>query len=636
MSWLLFSRKNKPRALNKLDYQLVKKAQTHTIPALAQVKYLFHFLSEKEKRIFNVCLVIAVVSMFALAALFLSGHLSLIPKPGGEYSEAIIGQPKFLNPVYASANDADDDISSLIYAGLFRYNKDGNIEPDIAESYSISTDTKSYDVKIRRNIRFADGEPLTANDVMYTIDLIQNPKVASPLLTAFQGVILERVNDYEVRFTLKAPFAPFLQTLTVGILPEHVWNASDPENLRLSKNNLQPVGAGPWQFSKLIKDSTGRIDSLTLSRNNQYYGEKSWFQTLRFKFFDEYGSALEALRSQSIDALPFLPKGSTSRLNNKYLNFYQLQLPEYTALFFNSAYQPNLKNDDVRLALAKAIDKNAIITKALDGLAKPIDSPFLPGSLGYDKNNKRIETNIDEANTLLDKKWTRLSPEEYFNLRLDALIKDMQKNTSSTISADDEKNIENLIRSEMDSNQLFYRKDKDSNILRLVITTADTEEYGKVAEQIAINWEQVGIKTSIEKIATGRLTRESIKNRTYDVLLYSEIVGGDPDPFPFWHSSQTEFPGLNLAGFSDRNADKLLESGRATTDTAARANLYRKFQDILVENVPAVFLYSPIHTMAINKEIQGVTFGVLKTPADRYAELSKWYIKTKLKWKSEP
>ncbi len=633
MSRLFFSQKNKPRALNNLDYQLVKKNQTHSVPALAQAKYLFHFLSKKEKIFFTACFAAATISVFALAGLFLINHLMMIPNAGGEYSEAMIGQPKFLNPVFASASDVNNDISSLIYAGLFRYDQEGNTVPDLAESFSISTDTKSYDIKIRRNIRFADGEPLTANDVMYTIDLIQNPKVASPLLQAFQGVTMARVNDYEVRFTLKAPFAPFLGTLTVGILPEHIWSESGPEGLHLSKNNLQPIGAGPWQFMKLVKDSTGRIDSLTLSRSNRYFGEKPLFQALRFKFFDEYGSALEALRSQSIDAISFLPKDSTARLNNKYINFYQLQLPEYTALFFNSAYQPSLKNDDVRLALTKAIDKNTIISKALDGLAKPISSPFPEGSLGYDENTKRIETNVNDAMALLDKKWTRIAPEEYFNLRRDALIKETQKNSSSTLSAADDKNIKNAIRSEMDPAQLFYRKDKENNILQITITTADTEEYGRVAEQIALMWETIGVKTSVERVATGQLARESIKDRAYDVLLYSEIVGGDPDPFPFWHSSQIEFPGLNLAGFSDRAADKLLEDGRAAADNAARKELYKKFQNILVDSVPAVFLYSPIHTMAINKEIKGVTFGAIKFPADRYSKLSNWYIKTKLKWK---
>ncbi|MEK7625654.1 MAG: ABC transporter substrate-binding protein [Patescibacteria group bacterium] len=508
MSWPLFSRKDKPRASSNFDYQLVKKTQSNAIPTLAQTKYLFHFLSKREKLIFSICLSVAAVCTLALIGLFLSDQLVLVPKAGGEYSEALIGQPKYLNPIYASASDVDADISSLIYSGLFRYDSAGNLATDLAESFTVSTDTKSYDIKLRQNIRFGDGETLTANDVMYTIDLIQNPKAASPLLPSFQGVSLERINDYEVRFTLKAAFAPFLSALTVGILPEHLWNNSSPESLQLSKNNLQPIGTGPWQFSRLVKDSTGRIDSLTLTPNNEYYGDKPWFRTIRFKFFDEYGGALEALRSQSIDGLSFLPRMDNPRLNNKFINFYKLQLPEYTALFFNSAYQPTLKNDDTRLALAKTINKNLLVKNALNDQGSPVDTPFLSGSLGDNKGMKQIETNIDEANTLLDKNWTRIPPEEYFNLRRDAMRKDLQKTTSSTISDNDDALIGNAIRAEMDPAQLFYRKDKSGNILQLTITTADTEEYSQVAEQIASRWELVGIKTSVEKVAAGRLARE--------------------------------------------------------------------------------------------------------------------------------
>ena len=634
MSRLLFSRKNKPRASNNFDYQLVKKTQNRSIPALSQAKYLFHFLSKPEKIIFNACLAIASASIVALLGLFLYNHLSFIPRTGGEYSEALIGQPKYLNPIYASASDIDNDISSLVYAGLFRYDETGGLVPDLAESFTISTDTKSYDIKIRPDIRFADGQPLTANDVMFTIDLIQNPKVASPLILAFQGVSLERLGDHEVRFTLKAPFAPFLSSLTVGILPEHVWSASNPESLQLSKNNLQPIGAGPWQFQKMIKDTTGRIDSLTLIPNDEYYGGKPWFRTLRFKFFDEYGGALEALRSQSIDGLSFLPRMQNLRLNNKYINFYELRLPEYSALFFNSAYQPMLKNDDVRLALAKATDKDAIILNALEGLGEPIDSPFLYHDHSDDDKSKKIEMNFEEANTLLDKGWTRLLPEEYFTLRHNSLAKDFQKTSSSTLTPTEEENIGNAIRSEMDPTQLFYRKDKSNNILELTITTADTEEYGRVAEQIAMMWKTIGVKTLIEKVATGRLSRETIKNRAYDILLYSEIIGSDPDPFPFWHSSQTEFPGLILAGFSDRAADKLLEEARAAADDDTRLDRYQKFRNLLTDNIPAIFMYTPIHIMAVNKEIKNVTFGIMNTPADRYSEISKWYLKTKLKWKN--
>lgn len=621
------------RTGSALDYKLVQKVRSHTIPRPSQLKYLFRFLSPFEKIVFNVCLTVALLSILGLSGKYLSDHLSTIPKEGGEYSEALIGEPKYINPIFASASDVDQDLSSLVYAGLFRYSKSGELIPDIAESFEIATDTKTYDIKLKNNIKFADGEPLTAGDVLYTFDLIQNPEVSSPLFPAFQGVKIERVNDYEVRFILKAPFAPFLHSLTVGILPEHLWADISPAAIRLTKNNLQPIGAGAWQFSKLVKDAGGRIDSLTLMRNDKYYSDKSLFKTLRFKFFTDYSGALEALRSQSVDALSFLPDVANLKINNRNIGFYNFELPEYTAIFFNQTYQPILKNDDVRLALFKAIDKDKIVREALSGFGKTIVSPFLPGQVGYNPTLTATSSNPEDANALLDKKWNRVQPEDYFDLRYNALTKELAKSSSTTVSEVDKQRISDLIRAEMSSGQEFYRKDKDNNILQITLTTADSEEYSRVAALIAKMWENIGVKVNIQKMSPNRLVREAVKNRTYDAVLYSEIVGADPDPYPFWHASQTDYPGLNLSLYSDRTVDKLLEDARATVDNKQRANLYQKFQTELTKNIPAIFLYSPLHTMAINKEIRGVSLDTINSPADRYADLSHWYVKTALKWK---
>jgi peptide/nickel transport system substrate-binding protein len=629
MPRLFLRSKNSGSRINALDYKLVKQTQRHSVPRPAQIKYLFHFLSAKEKLFFNISFGVALLGAIGLVGVFLASHLAILPASGGEYSEAIIGQPKYINPIYATASDVDQDLTSLTYAGLFRHSGP-TLEPDLAEDFSINTDTKTYNIKIRRDARFADGKPVTASDVIYTFDLIQNPEAGSPLLPAFQGVKIERVNDFEVRFTLKAPFAPFLDTLTVGILPEHIWGQMSPTSIRLAANNLQPVGAGPWQFNKMMKDASGRIDSITFTQN-EYYKDRPYFKTLRFKFFDEYGSALEAIRSQNVDALSFIPASTNIHLNNKSIGLYNLQLPEYTALFFNQVNQPLLKDQTVREALLRATDKQSIVDGALQGLGSVINSPLLPGSLGYSGEAKQSTTSIDDANAELDKKWNRIEPEEYFKLRYAAVLKELGI-TSTTTSTVNEQQINDSIRAEMDPEQPFFRKDKDNNILQLTITTGDSEEYTRVATLLAKMWEKIGVKTSIQKVGTNQLIRESVKNRSYDVLLYSEVTGSDPDPFPFWHSSQTEFPGLNLAGFTDRNADKLLEEGRATVDLATRAQKYSQFADILSSEIPAIFLYSPTHIMAINKEIRGVVIPPLNAPSDRYSGLSTWYLKTKLKW----
>ena len=631
-----FLRPNKDRkSLNAFDYKLVKHAQSRSFPVPAQLKYLFHFLSKREKTVFLSSFALAIVGLMLLSGVFIQKHLELLPAEGGEYSEAMVGQPKLINPLFASVNDVDQDISALVYPGLFRFS--GRVLlPDLAESYSVSTDTKTYFIKIKSGIKFADGKPLTADDVIYTFDLIQNRETASPLSAAFRDVKIERTDDLGVNFILKEPFAPFLENLTIGILPEHIWSEVSPNSIRLAKNNLQPLGAGPWQFSKVIKDSTGRVDTLILARNEHYFGNKPYFQTIRFKFFDEYGSAEEAVKSQNVDAISFLPGNGVAKFKNSKLNFFDLSLPEYTALFFNPTGAPDLKDRDLRIALTKAINKTYITDILLKDRAFAIDSPFLPGNVGFSADIKKIGFNPEEANQLLDKKWTRLQPEEYFKLRETTLLKELSREKPSSTEAvqkQDAENISALIRSEMDADQTFFRKDKDNNILEITITTGDSEDYGKVAEEIAKYWKAVGVRTTVEKLPSGRLLREPIKNRSYDALLYSEVTGNDPDPYPFWHSSQTESPGLNLAAFSDRNADKLLEDGRAASSTDARTQNYLKFQNILTDEAPAVFLYSPIHIMAVNREIKGVEMLPLNNPSDRYANFDKWYLKTRIHWK---
>lgn len=629
-----------------LDHKLVKSTQASFIPRASQLKYLGHFLSPLEKRLAIIFSVISLISGIAALVLLVSSHLTLLPKEGGEYAEAMIGQPKLLNPLYASLSDVDTDLTSLLYAGLFHFNGEGKIEPYLAETHTVSTDQKTYEVTLRPNLVWSDGEPLTADDVIFTFESIQNPEVNSPLLPAFQGVVIERVNDRVVRFTLKDAFAPFISSLTVGIIPMHVWGEVSPTNLKLAKQNLQPVGAGAWQFSKLFKNETGQIDSYTMVRNERFFGTKPYIKSLKFTFFSEYREAVEAMRTHNALGLSFMPHALEEKLNTRTVATYPVKLPQYTTLFFNESSAPDLKNDDVRLALAQAVDKNRIVAEALRGYGSPIESPILEGQIGYHPDVKKIDIGSDKANETLEKKWSKIQPEDYFKLTSELFIKNSQteidafkKANSSTPEKGVEyeeqikKDIADTVRKNMDPGQTFYRKNKDNDILELTITTVDTPEYSKTAELVADMWQAVGVKTNVQKV-NAQIMREIIKKRNYQVLLYGEILGYDPDPYPFWHSSQSEYPGVNLSGYSNRDADKVLEQARVTTDDKKREELYKKFQEYVQADIPAIFLYSPIHTLAISQQVQGVTIKTMNNPADRFSALTNWYIKTKWQWKS--
>lgn len=644
MSWnfsSLFARlktAKKSGPSSSLDLKLLRQIKPGGLPTWAQFKYLNNFLSPLERRTMYSAVTLLVLTFFGWGVYAVSANSVLSPKYGGEYSEGLVGQPKYINPLFASTNDIDADISSLIYSGLFKY-ENKKIVPDLAEKFVIGADNKTYDVKLKKGLKWSDGEPITTDDILFTFETLQNVETGSPLITAFQGVTAEKTEVDTVRFTLKTPYAPFLDSLTVGILPEHIWSDIPPSNIRLAKFNIQPIGSGAWKFDKMVKDNSGSIQNYSLTGNENYYGKKPYLKSVTFKFYTDYDEAVSALRSQNILGLGFVPHDLKEKAGGKNLNITQLQLPQYTALFFNQTALPALKDDDLRIALEKAINKDIIIKEALDGDGISINAPILPGNLGYNSSTKIIATDINSANEILDKTYPRIQPEEYFKIRHEEIIKSLTppeqtKTTTSTESTTttptiDEAKISELIRSEMMPEQTFYRKSGKTAILQIYITTADTPEYTKTAEQIAKMWRAIGVQTNVTAIGSRQIVRDALKDRSYQVLIYGEMIGADPDLFSFWHSSQSEYPGLNLAKFSDRDADKLLEDARTSLDHDTRDKLYQKFQDVLNKEKPAIFLYSPTYVMAVSKDVKGFSAGNLVNPQDRLSQLNSWYINTK-------
>ncbi len=629
------------------DRKIVKKIQPNLIPKWPQLRYLGSFLSILEKKIITTALIVFFLSSITWGSFRFFKNTETVPTNGGEYSEALIGEPKFVNPLFSSANDVDADLVSLLYSGLFKYDESQKLTPDLASDYTITADGLTYNINLRQDIKWSDGEPFNADDVIYTFESIQNPEVGSPLLAAFQNINIERTGDYSISLTLKEPFAPFLNSLTIGILPEHIWSDVPPSSIRLAKMNLQPVGSGPWKFSKLTKkDSSGSIESYILERNTNYYDNQPFLKNLTFKFYGDFSQIASALKSQEVKAISFVPQDLTDKIVGKNFKLYKFRLPQYNALFFNENNSQFLKNSDSRLALNLAIDKNKIVERALNKNGEIINSPILKGELGYKPDIAFPGFDTEQANKILDKNWSRIQPEEFFKNAYDTLFKTRQaeiddiKSNSTTPTEEitaQIKDIENAtsdaIRKSMSPNQTFYRKNKANEILQLKLTTADTPEYKFVAEEIANMWRAVGVKIDIEIYNSNQITRNVLKERTYEILLYGEIVGADPDPYPFWHSSQINYPGLNLSMFTDRTADTLLEDARATTSEKIRTGNYEKFQEILAKELPAVFLYTPTYNFIASKEIKGITFENIFAPADRFNNLTSWYIKTERQWK---
>lgn len=637
------------------DLHLVRRVHGQRFPRMRQLGRLGRVLNPRERLLLRSCIVLLIIGAGWLTLNVAKKYREHVPAVGGQYTEGVVGSPQLVNPLFASLNDVDQDITRLVYSGLMRYDEKLRLVPDLAVKCQSNEDKKIYTCELRRDVLWHDGQPFTAKDVLYTIEAIQDPAVNSPLFVTFQGVIAEAVDDFTVKFTLQEPFAPFLGSLTVGILPEHVWAEVPGDRLRLHKSNLQPLGTGPFAFKRLFKDNnTGYIYRYELTRNSKYYRQAPYIQEFNFQFFSDFdgdAGAIQALREQKIDGIHFVPKEFRDRVERKHIQLYTLQLPQYTALFFNQNHGPLLQDKNVRMALARAIDKDRVLRETLKDKGQVIHGPLLEGFPGYSADIAKIPYSLDEASKLLDEKWTRVPAEQYRAERKEQIMKELRERfpttATSTVSPTGEtiqtstttmemalqKEADEVLSQELEGAQTFYRKNKQGEVLEVTLVTTETKEYQQAAELIAGLWQDIGVKTNIKFVPSKDLSRSVLRPREYDILLYGLLLGNDPDQYPFWHSSQIDYPGLNVSRYVNRSVDTMLQKIRETDNEEERANLYKQFQDALLADLPAIFLYTPTYTYATSDGVQGISLQRIHNPSDRFANVTNWYVETKGKWK---
>ncbi len=647
------------------DVALISRLRSRRFPSPRQLFQIGTVLSLKEKIVFGIALVIFICSVGTIGFVLANDYRVSVPKVAGTYREGIIGSPQSFSPLFSSLNEVDQDVAFLVYSGLLRYDSSRRLVPDLAVKYEVSADNKTYTFELKQNVVWHDGEPFTSEDVVQTFELLQDPQVGSPLAIAFKGVTVTASSPYTVVFTLQEPFASFLSSLTLGILPQHIWSSIPVSQIRLAQRNLQPIGTGPFKFKRLVKSSDGFIQDVELERFADFYRNPPYLKEVVFQFFSDYDGPqglISALREQKVDGISFVPYEYRERVKRKHITLNTLQLPQYTALFFNEKNEI-LKDKSVREALSRAIDKQRIVSDVLDNEAHTIAGPLMSGFPGYTENVTTTVFSLDEANTQLDKYYERIPAQEYRALLLESRVADRiaqeKKNTGITASSTselstqatsstpveatiDEDVIRETISKELDLElnpaQLFYRYRKSGDkkdTIGFELVTAGTPEYVKVAEIIAGYFQEVGIKVKVRLVDPQDITKEVLRSRNYDMLLYGIIVGSDPDQYPFWHSSQITYPGLNLSQYSNKIVDQILEKARATTDPADLAKLYTDFANTLVTDVPAVFLYTPTYTYVLTDAIKGFNADRIAKPSDRFSNITDWYIKEKKVWRSK-
>lgn len=560
------------------------------VPAWALRLYMQASLHER--------IIVAVLAALLLASglIFIvrtyRNNTTLVPQSGGTYTEASFGQPRYLNPILAQASDLDIDITRLVYSPLFSLDNSLNVQNELAERYELSADRKEYTIYLKQGVTWHDGEIFNADDVVFTIRSIQTPDYGSPLLNAFQGVEVSKVDDHTVLFKLKQPYAPFLSSLTVGITPQHVWENVAPKNAALAEQMLKPVGTGPYKFSEITtRRKTGEIISLELVRNPSFFGTRPHLDTIVFTFYPTHEEAYQALEGGRADGISFLPLQLFEQaVQQRSLTIKRLFLPQYFALFFNQEKQPKLKSAELRQALSAALDRHQIVSDALHHEGEPLAAPLIAHPPITPNDFPPGTTDIEAAKKLLD----------------DAGWKDIDGDGV---------------------------REKNDERLHLTISTTDWPEYVKTAELVQQQWRAIGVETEIKHFGAGTIQQSVVRPRDYDVLLFGEILSAFPDPYPFWHSSQIKSPGLNLALLQDKDIDRLLEDARQSSDPEQQKQKYTEFLRRFANLKPAVILYQPHYLFAASSKVHSEDVAQATLPSDRFNSIESWYVKTRRIWK---
>jgi peptide/nickel transport system substrate-binding protein len=551
------------------------------------------------RAIFTAAFFVFIGTTLALAISLSDRFLVEIPRHGGTLVEGIIGRPRFINPVIAKS-DADRDIAGLIYSGLLRATPSGGIVPDLAKDYLVSEDGLTYTFTLRDDLVWHDGEPITSADIAFTIEKVGDPGLAikSPRRASWEGVTVETPDEKTVVFTIKQPYAPFLENATMGILPKHIWQNVPNEEFDVTYHNIEPIGSGPYRMGAIVRDDKkGLPSAYDLVAFKRYALGEPHITHLRIAFYGNNQELLAAYREHVVDQIHTLEPKDAAALEKTGSAIIRVPLPRTFAVFFNQNQQPIFADKAVRTALNLAINKERIVNDVLGGYGQPIDGPLPLVNLSTSASTTRIATaggDIAKAREVLEAAgWVQNAANIY---------------------------------------EKTDKKKKQVALLQFSLAIPDVPELRAAAELMKADWESMGAQVTLKIFESSTFAGEVLSPRKFDALFYGQITGRVPDPSAYWHSSQRNAPGLNVALYANKNVDHILEEVRKETDFVERTLLLEKFVAEITKDTPAVFVYSPDFLYAVSKKVRGMDTGLIITESERFLDVPYWYIESERVW----
>lgn len=567
-----------------------------SMPNEHSIRGILRSFTIAEKAVFYFFVSVFIASGITLLWKVGDAYLILVPTTGGALTEGVVGNPRFINPVLA-ISEADRNLTTLLYSGLVRITPQSEIINDLAEEVTVSLDRRIYTVRILEDARFHDGLPVLADDVIFTVQKITNPSIKSPRRGNWDGIVVEKIDEKTVSFTLTQAYTPFIYNLTVGILPKHIWKNVSDDEFSFSQFNTLPIGSGPYKVERVERNSGGIPNLYKLISFENVSNKAPFIKNLVFRFYPSEIALIEAYNTYEVESISGISPEKILELTTDKSRVISSPLPRVFAVFFNQNQSKVLLNKEVRQALNLASPKEKIIERVLGGYGIAIDGPLPAGIYSWTsilENKLSFDERLEEAKELLAKSGWQANEET-------GVLE--KKSTSGTIA------------------------------LSFSISTGDAPELRQVANELVVAWEKLGAKIDVLVFETGELNQNVIRPRNFDALLFGEVVGRDTDLYPFWHSSQRTDPGLNIALYANSSADKYLDNARSAQSPAVIEESYKAFAKELARDVPAIFLYTPSFLYVVPEKIEAISLDSLTVSQDRFLGIRDWYIETDKVWK---
>lgn len=481
------------------------------------------------------------------------------PRSGDAYVTGEIADARNLIPFLAT-DTASSGITSLVFNGLTKVDRDLNIIGDIARRWDISEDGTEITFFLKKNVRWHDGVPLTARDVKFTFETILDPKSTCPYSSDFMDIeSIDVIDDYTVRFRYSKPYAPALSKLGMSVVPEHLLRGED---LVKTKFKREPVGCGPYIFKEWRTDQY-----IILDNNKEYFEHQPYINRCVTRVIPDMSVQYLELITGGIDSMGLTPyqyfyRTDTKAFKDKY-NKYKYLSRSYSYIGYNLS-DPLFQDKRVRQALSYAVDKSTIITGVLMGLGEHCTGPFFRGTPYYSEKAAAYDYDKEKALALLkDAGWA-----------------------------------------DTDGDGIL---DKDGKPFRFkLITNQGNKDREDIATVVQRQWREIGVVADVQIIAWASFLNEFVDKKNFQAVILGWTLPLDPDCYVVWHSASTKEGGFNFVSYKNENVDALIEEGRRTFDKAKRIEIYRKIHETIADDAPYTFLYFPYATVAISNRFEGI------------------------------